>query len=164
MSFLIRVICVLLVLLSCLCLPIHAQGLSLSAQSAILIEADSTRVLYQKQADRRLPMASTTKIMTAFVAIREADLGQTVTIPPEAVGVEGSSIYLYAGETLTLEALLYALMLASANDAATAIAIAVAGSVPAFVAMMNETADELGLNNTHFENLLSYFVIILKIS
>ncbi len=125
---------------------------SLSAKSAVLMEAETGRVLYQKEAFLTLPMASTTKIMTALVAIETADLGRTVTVAPEATGVEGSSIYLYPNEQLTLEQLLYALLLESANDAATAIAIEVAGSVEAFADQMNEKAETLGLVSTHFTN------------
>jgi len=123
-----------------------------SAQSAILIEAQSGEIVYEKNAHVRLPMASTTKIMTAIVAMEYADPATIVEISPAAVGVEGSSIYLYAGERLSLENLLYALLLESANDAAVAIAIAVAGSVDAFAELMNLKAAALGLTDTHFTN------------
>ena len=125
---------------------------SVSAKSAVLIEAESGRVLYQQNAFARLPMASTTKIMTAIVAIESGDTRRTVTVSPAAVGIEGSSVYLYPGEQLTMEELLYALLLESANDAATAIAIAVAGSVEEFANRMNEKAEVLGLTATHFTN------------
>ena len=123
-----------------------------SAQSAILIEADTGRVIYSQNANARLPMASTTKIMTALVAIENMPLDTVVSIPREAVGVEGSSVYLYDGEEMTLEELLYAVMLASANDAATAVAITVGGSVEGFADLMNQKAQELGLKDTHFTN------------
>ena len=125
---------------------------SLSAKSAILIEAQSGKVLYQQNAFVRLPMASTTKIMTAIVAIESGNIGRTVSVSSDAVGIEGSSVYLYPNEKLTLEQLIYALLLESANDAATAIAIEVAGSVDAFAALMNQKAEELGLTATHFTN------------
>ncbi|MBQ2766873.1 MAG: D-alanyl-D-alanine carboxypeptidase [Clostridia bacterium] len=125
-------------------LPAHAQP-GVSAEAAILIDADSGRVIWSKNADDRHAMASTTKIMTALVALREMPLDTTVEINPAAVGVEGSSVYLYAGEQLTLEDLLYAMLLESANDAAAAIAIAVSGSIDAFAAEMNACAAELGL-------------------
>ena len=125
---------------------------SVSAKSAVLIDGESGELLCSKNPDERLPMASTTKIMTALVAIEEGDLASEVTIPREAVGVEGSSIYLYEGEKLTLEELLYAVLLESANDAATAVAIHISGSVEGFAALMNEKAAKLGLENTHFEN------------
>lgn len=125
---------------------------STSAKSAILMEANSGRVLYQQNAFVRMPMASTTKIMTALVAIESGDIKRTVTVSPDAVGIEGSSVYLYPEEQLTLEELLYALLLESANDAAAAIAIEVAGSVDAFVERMNKKAESLGLTATHFTN------------
>lgn len=123
-----------------------------SAKAAVLIEATTGRVISAKNADMRLPMASTTKIMTALVAIENCDISTMVTISPDAVGVEGSSIYLSEGEQLSLEDLLYALLLASANDAAAAIAIEVGGSIKGFAEMMNAKARELGLSNTHFTN------------
>ncbi len=132
----------------------RAEGLdiSVSASSAVLIEAESGRVVYEKDADKRRPMASTTKIMTALVALENHDLDVPIKIPKEAVGIEGSSLYLVEGEELTLRELLYALMLRSANDAAAAIAIAVGGSVADFAEMMNEKAEKMGLNDTHFDN------------
>ncbi|MBE6565051.1 MAG: D-alanyl-D-alanine carboxypeptidase [Ruminococcaceae bacterium] len=129
-------------------LPVSA----LSAEAYVLMEAESGGIVCEKQADKRLPMASTTKIMTALVAMEAMPLDEKVRIPKEAVGIEGSSVYLKEGEVLTLEELLYALLLASANDAAEAIAIAVAGSVSAFAERMNRRAEELGLTDTHFTN------------
>lgn len=125
---------------------------SLSAQSAVLIDAASGQVLYGKDEHVRLPMASTTKVMTALCAAELGELQRVIRIPAAAVGIEGSSVYLRAGEKLTLEQLLYALLLASANDAATAIAISLCGSIEAFAERMNEKAAELGLKHTHFEN------------
>ncbi len=125
---------------------------AVSARAACLIEAESGRVVYEKNADARLPMASTTKIMTALVALELGDPGQIIAAAPEAIGVEGSSIYLTEGEELTLEQLLYALLLESANDAAAAIAIGLSGSIEAFADEMNRKADALGLSDTHFAN------------
>ena len=125
---------------------------SVSAQSAVLIEAQSGRVIYQKNANLRLPMASTTKIMTAIAAARLAPFDTQICIDARMVGVEGSSIYLAEGEILTLEELLYALLLESANDAAVAIAIGLSGSVEAFCEEMNREAARLGLADTHFTN------------
>lgn len=132
--------------------PTAPTAPSLSAQSAVLIEAQSGKVITEKNKDARLPMASTTKIMTALVALELAEPRYVITVDARAVGVEGSSIYLVEGEQLTLEQLIYALLLESANDAATAIAIGLCGSVEAFAAKMNEKALALGLQNTHFEN------------
>jgi len=130
----------------------QAKIAGVKASACALVEVESQRVLYSENADKKLPMASTTKIMTALVAIEKGNLSDTVTIPREASGVEGSSIYLEAGETLTLEELLYGLMLHSGNDAAVAIAIHVGGSVSGFCDLMNQKARELGANSTHFVN------------
>lgn len=127
--------------------------LSISAKAACLIDVQSGRVLYGKNENTRLPMASTTKIMTAIVALESGFPFDTlVRVPKEAVGIEGSSIYLEEGENITLEALIYGLLLCSANDASMAIAIAISGSVDSFVEKMNEKATSLGLSNTHFSN------------
>lgn len=133
-------------------LPVDLPLPSVSAQSAILVEASGGKILYEKNARVRLPMASTTKIMTAIVALENASPDMMVEVSAAAVGIEGSSVYLYAGERLTLEALLYALLLESANDAAVAIAIAVAGDTESFVERMNQKASELMLYDTHFTN------------
>lgn len=125
---------------------------NVSARSAVLIEAESGNVIYSKNAHEILPMASTTKIMTALVALELAPPDTVITVDPAAVGVEGSSVYLTEGEQLTLEQLLYALMLESANDAAAAIAIGLSGSVEAFANEMNRKATALGLLTTHFSN------------
>ena len=129
-----------------------ASPLSVSARSAILIEAQSGQVVWEKNADEILPMASTTKIMTALVAIENSNLEKTVEVSSDAVGIEGSSVYLYENERLSMEDLLYAMLLESANDAAAAIAIEVGGDIDSFADMMNKKAVELGLENTHFEN------------
>ncbi len=122
------------------------------ASAAVLMDADSGRVLFAKNEKKRLPMASTTKIMTCLIASECLDPDDVVTVPKEAVGVEGSSIYLEEGEKLTVRELLYGLMLRSGNDAASAVAIAVSGSVDGFVDLMNLKAKSLGLEDTHFMN------------
>ena len=146
----VRVFMVLQVVLSLL--TCQANAVSTSATSAILMDADSGRVLYEQNADAKMLIASTTKIMTALVAIREGEPSDVVTVSREAALTEGSAMYLKEGEQLTLETLLYGLMLCSGNDAAVAIAQHVGGSVEGFVAMMNETAKELGLTSTSFAN------------
>lgn len=123
-----------------------------SAASMILIHRESGAVLAEKDADSRRLIASTTKIMTALTALELADPEETVAIDPAWTAVEGSSMYLQAGETYTLRELLYGLLLASGNDGAVAVACLAAGSEAAFVEKMNEKARELGLENTHFEN------------
>lgn len=110
------------------------------------------RILYQKQAGEKSLIASTTKIMTALLVCERCNVLETVQIPPQAVGIEGSSMYLQAGERLTVQELLYGMMLCSGNDAATALAIHCGGSVENFAAMMNDRAEALKLRNTHFAN------------
>ena len=129
-----------------------ATEISLSAKSAILIDASDGSVLFEKNSKEQMGMASTTKIMTALVVCELLDLDSKVVIPKEAVNVEGSSVYLCEGEILSVEQLLYALMLSSANDAAAALAIAASGSIAAFAHEMNEKAIKLGLKDTHFVN------------
>ncbi|MBS4536238.1 D-alanyl-D-alanine carboxypeptidase [Clostridium sp. D2Q-14] len=123
-----------------------------SAKSAILIEKDSGRILYSKNIDEKLPMASTTKIMTALIAIEKGDLDEIVTIKSDWINVEGSSIYLKSNEKIKLKDLVYGLILRSGNDAATAIACHIAGSVDNFSALMNKRAKEIGALNTNFTN------------
>ncbi len=129
-----------------------AAAPTVSAVAAALFDPVSGCFLMTKDADRQLPMASTTKIMTALVVLEHAALDATVTVPKAAVGVEGSSIYLFENEEITVRTLLYALLLSSANDAATALALHTAGSIEAFAALMNEKASALGLTSTHFTN------------
>ena len=125
---------------------------AVSAHSAILIHADTGTVLYALNADDRMLIASTTKIMTALVVLEHCGLDETVRIDSRSAGTEGSSMYLREGETYTVEELLYGLMLVSGNDAAMALAIHTAGSVESFAGLMNETAEELGMTGTHFAN------------
>lgn len=125
---------------------------AVSAASFALLDPVSGDLLAARDADIRRPMASTTKIMTALVALEQLSPDEVVTVPAEAVGVEGSSVYLFAGEQITVRTLLYALMLSSANDAAAALALHTAGSIEGFAALMNEKAAALGLQSTHFCN------------
>ncbi len=130
----------------------YGQDFKTTAQSAIVMERSSKRVLYSKNCNVGLPIASTTKIVTALTVLNNSNLDDIVEIPAEACGIEGSSIYLRAGEHLTVRELLYGLMLRSGNDAAVALALHTAGSVEKFADMMNETATNLKLNNCHFAN------------
>ena len=116
------------------------------------MDVDSGRVLYEQNADAKMLIASTTKILTALVAIEEGDLSATVKVSREAAYTEGSSMYLKEGETVTLETLLYGLLLCSGNDAAVAVAEGVSGSVDKFVDQMNEKAKALGMNHSSFAN------------
>lgn len=122
-----------------------------SAQSAILIEQGSGRVLYESNADEERLIASITKIMTAVVAIEHGDLSKTYKVAARDLA-EGSSMYLQVDEELTLEELLYGLMLVSGNDAALAVAHCVSGEVEDFVACMNDTARSLGMEHSSFAN------------
>ena len=143
----------LLLVLILLCPAADAAGPSTSAASAILIDGGSGRVLYAQNADEERPIASITKLMTALVAVeRHPELSDVVTIRPEWTGIEGSSMYLKAGEQLTLEALLYGLLLVSGNDAAEAIAGYCAGDSETFAAWMNEKAARLGMEHSRFTN------------
>ena len=128
-----------------------AQG-ETSAKAACVMELETGRVLFEYNARARLPMASTTKVMTALLAIENGDLSAPVTCSANAFGVPGTSIYLAEGETLTLEQMLYGLMLASGNDAAVAIAEHIGGSVEGFADMMNQEALAMGATRSHFVN------------
>ena len=126
--------------------------LAISAGSAVLMDGTTGQILYQHNPDSRSLIASTTKIMTALVVCEQCNVLDRVKIPPEAVGVEGSSLYLQEGEILTVQELLYGLMLHSGNDAAVALAIYCGGTVEGFAEMMNDKARLLGLEGTHFVN------------
>ena len=147
-----RALPLLLILLLAAAVPTVTQADAVPAEAAYLIEAHSGRVLTEQNANAHLPMASTTKIMTALLAIESGRLSETVAVPRAAVGTEGSSMYLKEGETLPLLDLVYGLMLTSGNDAAVAIACVLDGDVSAFAARMNARAAELNLNDTHFTN------------
>ena len=131
-------------------LPCRAEAIQLSATAAILMDADSGEILYEKDAGRRMRIASTTKIMTALVALDRARLTDTITVTAAHM-VEGSSMYLKPGETVTVEELLYGLMLCSGNDAALALADC-CGGLEEFVQAMNDKAAELGKQDTSFAN------------
>lgn len=130
--------------------PLKAEAIS--AEKAILVDGQTGHVLYEKRADDRSLIASTTKIMTALIVCEQCNVLDRMRVPKEAVGIEGSSVYLKEGEVLTIQELLYGLMLHSGNDAAVALAIYAGGTVEGFVQLMNDKACLLGLSNTHFEN------------
>lgn len=125
---------------------------AISAQKAILLDGDTGRVIYEKRADEKSLIASTTKIMTALIVCERCNVLDRMRIPKEAVGIEGSSMYLQEGEVLSLQELLYGMMLHSGNDAATALAIYCAGTVEGFAQLMNDKARMLKLTSTHFVN------------
>ena len=130
--------------------PLRAEAIS--AKNAILVDGLTGRVIYEKNADQRSLIASTTKIMTALVVCEQCNVLDRMRIPKEAVGIEGSSMYLQEGEVLTIQELLYGLMLRSGNDAATALAIYCGGTVEGFAQLMNDKAHRLGMEDSHFEN------------
>ncbi len=130
--------------------PVSKAEIADSAHGACLIELTTQKVLYASSAHVKLPMASTTKVMTALLAIEHGNLDDLVETPAEAYAVEGSSIYLEQGEKLSLRDLIYGLMLSSGNDAAVSIAVHIGGSVEGFAGLMNAKARELGAMNTHF--------------
>ena len=135
-----------------LCSDAELSAPDVSARAAVLIDAASGAVLFEKNSSERLPMASTTKIMTAYVILNSLPLDRVVTVPKEATRIEGSSIYLQENEEITVETLLYGLLLESGNDAAHTLAVACAGNIPAFAEKMNQAGARMGLQNTCFQN------------
>lgn len=129
---------------------VNVSAVSTSAASAVLIEAETGTVLYEKNADEQRAMASTTKIMTAILTIEAGDLDSEFTVDSMAIMVEGTSMGLKEGDRVSRRDLLYGILLPSGNDAANAAAVSVSGSISAFVKLMNDKAAELGLVNTHF--------------
>jgi len=145
-----RVILVLFCVLFCLnSIPVSA--VSVSARSAIVISGDTGEVLFSKNPEIKMPMASTTKIMTALLLCEHGDFEREITVTKEMVAVEGSSMGLLTGDTVSLRSLLYGMLLASGNDAANTTAMVLGGSVDGFVKMMNDKAESLGLKNTQFK-------------
>ena len=138
-------------LLLSLQLPARAEDRPACSAACAILTAGDGRVLYERSADLPAAMASTTKLMTALVALEQLDLNETVLIPEECCGVEGSSMYLRPGEQCSVRKLLEGLLLVSGNDAALALAACLGGEA-AFVAEMNRRAAELGMSNTHFVN------------
>ena len=133
-----------------LLIPVKAEAVS--ARRAYVLDAVSGRELFVRNPDERSLIASTTKIMTALIVCEQCNVLDRMRIPKEAVGIEGSSMYLKEGEVLTLQELLYGLMLSSGNDAAVALAIYCGGTVEGFAELMKDKARNLGLTGTHFEN------------
>ena len=148
-----RPVCMIMCVALVLGLTLPVGAVSTSAASAILVDADSGRVLYEHNAHEERYIASITKLMTALIAMESGHaLDEVVTIKREYTGAEGSSMYLREGEQLTLEALMYGLLLASGNDAALAVAGYCGGTVEDFVGQMNRRAALLGMDNTRFVN------------
>ena len=129
-----------------------AAAPSVSADSAILMDANTGEILYSKNMDAAYPPASTTKIMTALLTLENCKLDDVVTVGKKPPMADGSKIYIFEGEQLTVKQLLYGLLLSSANDCAEALAEHMGGSVEGFAEMMNKRAKELGCENTNFVN------------
>lgn len=144
-------LCVAIVLLGSVQF-INSSYCSASARAEIAIELSTGTVLSQSNANARLPMASTTKILTAIIIIEDCNLDEEITVPNEAVGVEGSSIYLERNEKIDIRDLLYGLMLRSGNDSAVALAIHHSGSIEKFAEVMNERTKKIGAKNSSFKN------------
>jgi D-alanyl-D-alanine carboxypeptidase (penicillin-binding protein 5/6) len=135
-----------------LIMPVSAQQLDLMAKSAILIEAQTGKVLYENNADEQRPPASTTKMMTLIVALENGKLDDIVTTSEEASQTEGSTMWLGPGEQMKMSDLLYGIIMVSGNDATIAVAEHIAGSVSKFATLMNRKAIEIGAKSTHFTN------------
>ncbi len=142
----------IIVLFFLFCIPFSIKAIGTSATSAILMDQDSGRILYTENIHEVRSVASISKVMTAILAVESGKLKNKVTIGDEISGAHGSGIYIKKGEVLTLEDLVYGLMLRSGNDASLAIAHYVAGSVDEFVNQMNQKAVELGMKDTTFYN------------
>lgn len=127
------------------------KNINMSARCAIALDSKSKVVLYEKNAYELVPMASTTKIMTALVALKYGDLDRKIEISSKASSIKGSTVGFRKGEQISIKELIYGLMLRSGNDAAIAIAEGISGSVEEFAKLMNEYAGEIGVINTHFE-------------
>ncbi len=140
----------LLVMASCLCIRLRAAEIEPTARAAVLMDASTGRIIYEKNPDKQLQMASTTKIMTTLLTAESGCLDDYFEVDSDAIRVEGSSMGLYEGASVTRRMLLYGMMLPSGNDAANAAAVSVAGDSDRFVEMMNARAGEMGLENTHF--------------
>ncbi len=148
----IYIVLVTILLLACPFGGLRGNAKAEAKSATIVIEAESGRVLDAKNAQVRLPLASTTKILTAITVIENTDTAASVRIPKQAEGIEGSSIYLKEGERWKITDLLYGLMLRSGNDAAVALSYATSGSIEEFCALMNRTAVAAGAYNSHFTN------------
>lgn len=143
---------ILILLIYTLSSKAYCEDLGLSAESYILIDASTGRVLCERNSHKKMPMASTTKIMTALIALEYGNLEDKVIVEKESVGIEGSSIYLREGEDITLKDMLYGLMLRSGNDSSIAISRHIGKSTENFVLLMNKKAKSIGALNTNFTN------------
>jgi len=137
----------------------YAVAPIIEAKSAIIVDFDSGAILFEKNGNEKLQIASITKLMTAILALEEGNLDDIITVSIEAAATEGSKIWLLQGEQISLNSLLQAALIHSGNDAAIAIAEHIGGNVQNFVKMMNEKADKLGLYSTNYENPVGFDAI-----
>ena len=144
--------CLLMLFAAFLSVPLAVAAEQPVSAGETVLDCESGRILHERNADARLPMASTTKILTAVIILEDCDLSAVVTVPAEAAGTEGSSIYLQAGEKICVLDLLYGLMLRSGNDCAVTLALHHSGTLNAFAACMNERAQGMGAENSCFKN------------
>ena len=147
-----KILCVLIALFFASQSFVYSSAFATKAASAVLLDKTTGEVLYNKKANERLSIASTTKIMSAIIVLENADLDAVHTVTYSEASIEGSALGIGAGDKISIRNLLYGLMLVSGNDAAYALADATSGSVEAFVELMNSKAKALGLKNTHFTN------------
>ncbi len=149
----ILLLCLAVIAFHCIGLnDIEINSAEASSQSEIAMELSTGKVLTEGNADAKLPMASTTKILTAIIIIEDCNLDEVIVVPDKAIGVEGSSIYLKQGEEIDIRDLLYGLMLRSGNDSATALAIHHSGSIEKFAETMTTRAKLMGAENSNFKN------------
>ena len=148
----IKIIILVFCFISLLFIPFFPARAYAESKAEAVMEVVSGRMLYEKNSNEKLPMASTTKIVTAISVIENFDINKVVKVPAKCVGTEGSSIYLREGEKYTVLDLLYGLMLRSGNDAAETLAVCLSGSITDFVSVMNETAKKIGAVNSNFVN------------
>lgn len=153
-----KIILLTLIFATCFCTVFASNSLTIQSKTAIAMDADSSMVLYSKDMNKKIYPASTTKILTAILAIENLDLNKSVVVSKTAINIpwDSSSVYLKAGEIVTINDLLYCLLLNSGNDAANVLAEAVSGDINSFVKLMNKKVQELGCTNTNFNNAHGY--------
>lgn len=153
-----KIISLLFIFVTCFCFVFANENLYINSKTAVSVDADSSVVLYSKDMNKQIYPASTTKILTAILAIENVDLNKSVVVSKAAISIpwDSSSVYLQEGEVITIRDLLYCLLLNSGNDAANVLAEAVSGNIQSFVELMNEKVRELGCTNTHFNNAHGY--------
>ncbi len=151
MKKVLSIILIFILLFNCCILSFAEMSLDISAKSAVVICADTYEVVYSKNMNEQLSMASTTKIMTAILALEQGAVDELQTVTDEMIAVEGSSIGLLDGDEISLKTLVKGMLLESGNDAANAVAHIIGGDISAFVAIMNNKAKEIGMYSTSFE-------------